>query len=129
MIPLPVVAQLAEIFSRVPSPHCKGLCVEECRTLGDAVPALEQQLIFEATGKKMNRASAPTAEAFAKPCSLLVGGKCSVYAYRPLICRMYGVAEGLACPHGCKAESPLDDATAFGIIKDAIELSEKFQLL
>jgi hypothetical protein len=34
-------------------------------------------------------------------CELLVDGRCSIYQDRPLICRLYGVAEGLPCPHGC----------------------------
>ncbi len=28
--------------------------------------------------------------------------RCTVHENRPLICRLYGVSEGLPCPHGCK---------------------------
>lgn len=32
-------------------------------------------------------------------CGCLVAGRCSIYVDRPLICRAFGVTEGLLCPH------------------------------
>ncbi|MGQ3066141.1 MAG: YkgJ family cysteine cluster protein, partial [Sphingopyxis sp.] len=37
-------------------------------------------------------------------CPLLGPGGCTVYADRPLVCRLFGATSGvmdLACPHGC----------------------------
>jgi len=32
-----------------------------------------------------------------KHCPLLIDNKCSIYAVRPFICRLYGHAKGLSC--------------------------------
>lgn len=38
-------------------------------------------------------------------CSALgADNRCRGYEARPLICRIFGVAEELQCPHGCVAE-------------------------
>lgn len=49
-------------------------------------------------------------------CSMLtVNERCSVYGSRPLLCRLYGVADGLTCFWGCEPERLLsrDEARAF----------------
>lgn len=36
-------------------------------------------------------------------CSMLTeDGRCSQYEIRPMICRLYGAAEGIECSRGCK---------------------------
>ena len=35
-------------------------------------------------------------------CPLLRHGRCTVYAQRPLVCRLWGVTESMECPHGCR---------------------------
>lgn len=37
-------------------------------------------------------------------CPLLLNNRCSVYSVRPLICRLWGVVDVMACPWGCKPE-------------------------
>lgn len=103
--------QLQAIYDQVPNIKCKGSCTDECtfipvtrvellavertalgpvRTLEDARPGVEV-LGIDANNK----------------CQLLVGGRCSVYESRPLICRLYGVASGMPCEHGCKPDAVL----------------------
>jgi Fe-S-cluster containining protein len=35
-------------------------------------------------------------------CRYLKKARCTIYDVRPLICRLYGAASGLECPHGCR---------------------------
>lgn len=48
---------------------------------------------------------------------LTVDGQCDVYEARPLICRLYGAAEGLECPHGCRPHRYLTFREAAGLIR------------
>lgn len=41
-------------------------------------------------------------------CPYLTDGRCSIYDARPMICRMWGVARTMPCPHGCEPERWLD---------------------
>jgi Fe-S-cluster containining protein len=98
---------LREIYASIPSPDCKGLCVDECTTV--PVFPFELEQLEAATGRKL-----PTMPAgehigglllgneIGEPCPLLVLGRCSAYDHRPLICRAFGAVEGLLCPHGCR---------------------------
>ena len=52
-------------------------------------------------------------------CTLLdVHGACSVYAYRPLICRLWGTVKRMQCPHGCEPERWLSDEEAHEMIQE-----------
>lgn len=53
-------------------------------------------------------------------CPALVDGQCSVYDDRPLICRLWGVTEGLPCPYGCEPDSVVPDADAFGMLSESL---------
>lgn len=37
-------------------------------------------------------------------CHLLKDGRCSIYADRPLLCRLFGAVPKMACPFGCKPD-------------------------
>ena len=37
-------------------------------------------------------------------CSFLRDGRCTVYAVRPMICRLWGIDETMPCPYGCVPE-------------------------
>jgi Fe-S-cluster containining protein len=43
-------------------------------------------------------------------------GSCSVYALRPLACRMYAASSQMECPRGCASASPLTSAEHRAII-------------
>lgn len=98
---------LHEIYATLPSVGCKGLCVEACSTI--PVFPIELEQLEAAAGRRL-----PTIDVgigtvllgseIGTPCPLLVLGRCSTYAQRPLICRAFGAVEGLRCPHGCRSE-------------------------
>ena len=51
-------------------------------------------------------------------CSFAGPEGCEVYAERPLICRMFGVTEGLACPRGVPVREKITADQAAQIMKE-----------
>jgi Fe-S-cluster containining protein len=108
--------KLKEIYDQIPQVSCKGLCHGAC----GPVPAtrLEREEIHKLTGRRVKTEP----ELFQDKrdndvkilktnedglCIYLKNERCSVYEARPIICRLYGVADGLRCEHGCWPERPL----------------------
>ncbi len=83
---------LDRMYGELPTIDCQGKCAESCGPIW--MTRVEWQRI---TKKKRYepRASSLT-------CPLLVADRCSVYALRPTLCRLWGVVEGMPCPWGCK---------------------------
>jgi len=57
-------------------------------------------------------------------CPALVNGLCSVYAVRPLICRLWGVVREMACPFGCKPERWLADREVKRMLREMQALNK-----
>lgn len=94
-IPLPQadVRALEAIYAELPVVECKGLCQQACGPIG--LTRLENRRIRRAIGRE------PSARGNLS-CSLLTpDGRCEAYAFRPLICRLWGVVEAMRCPFGC----------------------------
>jgi hypothetical protein len=87
--------RVRQICSAVPDAECRGLCAESCA----AVPLLPAE----------------------RP--LLDAGRCTVYADRPLICRLFGAVEDLRCPFGCLPERLLTPAEGRRLLRAVKELS------
>ena len=86
--------RLDDIYESIPvSIECKGHCQGSCGPI--AMTPDEFRRISEASE------TIPTVDEHAT-CSLLVGGRCSVYDVRPIICRLWGMVRGMECPWGCK---------------------------
>jgi hypothetical protein len=110
-----VDAQLDAVYADIPDVACLGLCQLGCSSV--AMTPLEQRRIAERHGITLPLATAPPGTPVLHPgqqeadhCPALADdGRCRVYADRPLVCRMYGAAEGLECPFGCKPEGGLLD--------------------
>jgi Fe-S-cluster containining protein len=62
-------------------------------------------------------------------CPHLAFGKCTAYDSRPLVCRLYGVAEGLRCEHGCEPDRLLTDKQTRRIIAEAGKIGGPIGLL
>lgn len=101
-------AQLAEIYAKIPSIECKGLCQESCGIIPVHRPELKRirkktDVDLDAHTVKLDGITA-IFNSTTDTCPLLVDGRCSVYDVRPFICRVFGVVEGMTCRHGCKPE-------------------------
>lgn len=106
--------ELRDLFAQIPNVNCQGKCANSCGPIGCS--ALEKTLIEERAGKKLTTDDD-------NMCLMLKRGKCSVYAIRPIICRLWGVVPSMPCPHGCKPEQPMSDQEGYRIMAQAMELS------
>jgi hypothetical protein len=91
-----------DVWAMVPSLKCKGLCTDSCGPIG--MSKAEHELL-EAEMPNFPSTAEMTSDFLDAPnhyhCPLLVEGRCSAYAVRPLVCRLWGVEETMPCPHGC----------------------------
>lgn len=114
---------LAELYAKVPDARCKGLCQDQCTSIAasrrEAQRMAESGFPIPTTARPVMREYRRTG--IAEPCAALGDdGRCRAYEVRPLICRLYGSAEGLRCPHGCEPEGGLmPDSEAALLIKRA----------
>jgi Fe-S-cluster containining protein len=105
------IKNLLAIYDQVPTVSCKGSCHDNC-TLAP-IEFAEQLHISRALGKHYEAPELAPGRRHLKlneetmSCEFLVNKRCSIYESRPLICRLYGVAEGLECAHGCKPEQEI----------------------
>jgi Fe-S-cluster containining protein len=99
------VRRLDQVYAEIPRVNCRGLCHGACGVI------LMSPLEF----RRLSLAVLP--RSISEPCPALREGRCSSYERRPLICRLYGVAEGLPCEHGCVPERVLSDNDAGKLIE------------
>jgi hypothetical protein len=113
---------LKELYATIPSIDCSGKCRDQCTLIPmDEVELLYLQKVADPNYMEPPPGSGSSAPVIliprGKECQFLVGGRCSVYEHRPLICRLFGVAQGLTCPHGCKPHRTLSRLQAGKILK------------
>lgn len=80
---------------------------------------VETVLVPMLHGEGMTPMIKPTAK---EECPYLQLRRCSIYAQRPLICRVFGTAEGLPCRHGCKPSRVISDQDVNKILKQIVKL-------
>ncbi len=108
---------IERIYSRVPEVGCKGLCQQACGPI--AMTRLEADRIEAFLGHPIGEVDDELA------CPLLTeNGRCSVYALRPLICRIYGAVESLSCEFGCGPSQMLTEEESRGLFTRMRDLSE-----
>jgi uncharacterized protein len=91
------LARRRAILDALPGVACKGLCASSCRDLTFSIlDLLAIRLAYDVDPIH----SSPDE----RTCGALVDGQCSIHDERPMICRLWGVVDDLACPHGCEAE-------------------------
>lgn len=102
--------QLDQLYAQVPTIACQGLCHESCGPL--VIDPPERERIIARTGRNIPN--------LATTCpALTMFGRCSVYADRPLLCRLWGVVESMPCPWGCRPERTLTDAEGHALLAQA----------
>jgi Fe-S-cluster containining protein len=88
-------ASLRQLYSELPGIDCQRKCQEFCGVI--EMTREEWERIIKHLGY------APRGNPRTLVCPMLTAdGRCSVYQLRPLICRLWGVVEGMKCPYGCQ---------------------------
>lgn len=102
-----------QVYGALPTIACRGLCTVYCGPIG--MTALERTVIEEKSGHTTD------VDEEAR-CTHLRDDRCSVYSERPVVCRLFGIAEGMECPHGCKPSRMLTRGQAGAFFAAAAEL-------
>lgn len=97
---------IREVWASIPPMDCTGACADHCTAI--AMTEAELKLMRERipsfpSGKESLDAmyeANDRGEHYRCPALLL--GRCAVYSVRPTVCRLFGNAESLPCPHGCQ---------------------------
>ncbi len=107
---------LEDIYARIPTVHCKGLCQESC---GPIAMSNEEDRRLRALGVVIS----PMADAVQAVergeeywCPALRDGRCTVYDARPTICRLWGATTSMPCPHGCTPEDALSQEESYELL-------------
>jgi hypothetical protein len=50
---------------------------------------------------------------------------CSIYSIRPAVCRLWGLAEGMLCPFGCRPSRVLTKEEGYAILREVNRLSDE----
>lgn len=117
----------AGLYALIPHIDCKKKCAAYCGPIA-------------LSGAEYRRLGSPPARGsvddtfFLQPqnrkgeCPVLQNGRCSRYANRPILCRLWGVVPAMPCPHGCRAERILTPDEARALLHEADRLSLQEQL-
>ena len=125
---------LQDLFSNIPDLDCKGLCHQSCGPI--VISHAEQEHIrtycaengirFKPLPTKLtlesiiaHTRSSLDGDTACLECVYLKDNKCQVYEARPIICRLFGISEGMECPYGCKPASKLSFEDGHTLIKEA----------
>lgn len=106
------------IYDQIPRIECQGKCWDYCGPI--LMSGLEMKRLVDAGGRAGAMFSAD---------DLLCGAldrrshRCTRYAVRPLVCRLFGVVEDLRCPHGCRPERVLSRSEAVSLQAQVTALS------
>lgn len=104
---------LKKIYKKIPTVEgCEKGCTDCC---GPVTCSAEEFASIPDIPEKLAPACDENGErAFA--CRFKTDTGCLVYEHRPLICRLFGAMDGLACSHGARAERPLNARAAQRLI-------------
>lgn len=110
--------QIRDLYKEIPDLACKGFCANSCGPIdmSDTERSRLVDLGVEIPVFTTERARA-WADGARLDCPALSPMRtCSVYEDRPLICRLWGVAESMPCVWGCRPVRELTDAEAYDLI-------------
>lgn len=107
-------AALDALYAELPELKCKGLCAESCGPIG--MSRVEWQRTCRARGAELKATAADLT------CPLLEETRCSVYEVRPMLCRLWGLVEGMECPWLCRPERYLTSEEGYEFLARAGEL-------
>lgn len=112
-------SRLRDAYAQVPGVKCKGLCHDTCNTI--PVAPRELRVLRHATGRDLTTERMGVSNLLTERggsvdrCPLLgLDNRCTAHEVRPLVCRLYGVADHprMRCPWGCEPEAPISNEAA-----------------
>lgn len=109
--------RLDALYAELPTIECKGLCTASCGPI--LMTPIELGRIHKRIGHHLPMITAEPTSPDDLTCPLLEGGRCTVYDIRPLACRVWGVAEEMECPFGCKPSRLLTREESFEFLHRA----------
>ena len=104
------------MYASLPTVVCQGPCAESCGPI--ACSQAEADRMEAVAGRPLEFTSGLR-------CGYLdeVQRRCTVYTARPMICRLWGVTESMACPWGCRPTSaPVEPADVRRLINLSAEI-------
>ena len=114
-----VAAQLDELYARLPAPECRGLCAHSCHEHVNASTA--ELLRIRGRGVDLE-AGTEDGSCPALHRTVWGTGRCTVHDVRPMICRLWGAAAAMPCPHGClPPHALLNDTTTLRAMIDSLD--------
>jgi hypothetical protein len=116
------IAELDALYAQLPTLECRGRCQASCGPID--MSATERRRIAD-QGVTIPPLTSPSGEwSISWTCpALTMLGTCQVHQIRPMICRLWGLVEAMACPYGCMPEGGwLDDTTAMELLARSIEI-------
>lgn len=103
------------IYSSIPRLNCRGKCQASC---GPIMAHAREVEYFEAKTGVAFPDAVKVLQSGDLSCPLLNAiGQCSVYRYRPLICRLWGVVAAMPCIFGCTPERVLSEAESRSLLE------------
>ena len=113
-------AQLDALYAELPMIECRGRCQDSCGPIDMSV--LERRRIADRGVDIPSPFDGSRALVWSCP-ALTVLGTCAVYDIRPILCRLWGLVEAMACPYGCMPEGGwLDDTTAMEFLTRSLDI-------
>ncbi|WP_274032648.1 YkgJ family cysteine cluster protein [Streptomyces sp. MMBL 11-1] len=115
--------KLDELYRSLPRMKCIGECASACGPV--QLSPLERRRIESRGHRWVDGRAIPltNGEAAGTACSALDLSRlvCRVYEDRPMVCRIWGLMEALACPWGCRPEGGfLDDIEGLRLLNSAL---------
>jgi hypothetical protein len=107
------MARIREIYDKLPTVECQKLCSGSCGPID----------MSDVERAEFGKRGVTAPDISCLTCPILDWkGHCSQYDIRPMICRLWGVTEGMPCPHGCKVTpAPMPDREAMGLLAEVME--------
>lgn len=110
--------RILRAYGKVPKVACKGFCWNYCAIapMSEAeknrIAARHPEYVAEVHESVERPPGYPPiyalpVDAGLRCQALTADHRCAIYEDRPLICRAFGVADGMMCPYGCEPEDVL----------------------
>jgi Fe-S-cluster containining protein len=114
-----VTAQLDALYAELPSIECRGKCWDSC---GPILMTRPEQARIAAAGVDVSPSTWRDGPMICPALTML--RRCAVYEARPMICRLWGLAESMPCNFGCRPEGGLlSDRVAYEYLARAHEIA------